>query len=55
MICATAFVSGCWKMNMNMVVAELMGHANAQMVGTVYSHMHKATDHLKEALRNAAD
>jgi integrase len=42
--------------NVNMtVVAELMGHANAQMVSTVYSHTHKATTHLKEALRNAAD
>jgi integrase len=42
--------------NVNMtVVAELMGHANAQMVSTVYSHMHKATNHLKKALRNAAD
>jgi integrase len=42
--------------NVNMtVVAELMGHADAQMVSTVYSHMHKATDHLKEALRNTAD
>ena len=40
--------------NVNMtVVAELMGHANAQMVSSVYSHMGKATSHLKDALREA--
>ena len=34
-------------------VAELMGHANAMMVSSVYSHMNKATARLKEALRKA--
>lgn len=34
-------------------VAELMGHANSNMVSSVYSHMGKATAHLKDALRQA--
>lgn len=34
-------------------VSELMGHANAMMVSSVYSHMNKATAHLKESLRKA--
>jgi integrase len=40
--------------NVNLtVVSELMGHRNAQMVSSVYSHMSKATSHLHEALRMA--
>ena len=35
----------------HLVVAELMGHANGQMVATTYSHMNAATDHLKKALQ----
>ncbi len=38
----------------HMAVAELLGHANGQMVSTVYSHMNRATSHLKEALRKAS-
>ena len=38
----------------HLAVAELLGHSNGQMVSTVYSHMNKATGHLKETLRKAA-
>jgi integrase/recombinase XerC len=34
----------------HVAVAELMGHSNAQMVSSVYSHMNRATAHLREAL-----
>jgi integrase len=54
--CRHGFCQKLLEKNVNItVVAELMGHRNAQMVSTVYSHMSKATDHLKDALRNAAD
>jgi integrase len=33
----------------HLTVAELMGHANGRQVATTYSHMSKATDHLKSA------
>jgi integrase len=39
----------------HLAVAELMGHANGQMVASVYSHMNRATAHLRDTLRNAAD
>jgi integrase len=39
----------------HVTVAELMGHANAVMVATTYSHMNKAEDHLRAALRKAAE
>ena len=35
-------------------VAELMGHANGQMVASVYSHMNKADAHLMDVLKKAA-
>jgi integrase len=38
----------------HLAVAELMGHANGQMVSTVYSHMNRAAAHLKEILRRAS-
>ena len=38
----------------HLAVAELMGHANGQMVASVYSHMNRASAHLKEALKKAA-
>jgi integrase len=38
----------------HMAVAEILGHSNGQMVSTTYSHMNKATEHLKEALRKAS-
>jgi integrase len=38
----------------HLTVAELMGHANGQMVSTVYSHMNRASTHLKEALKKGA-
>jgi len=38
----------------HLAVAEIMGHANGQMVATVYSHMNKADAHLDEALRKAS-
>lgn len=38
-----------------MAVAELLGHSNGQMVSTTYSHMNKATEHLKEVLRKASE
>jgi integrase len=34
-------------------VAELMGHTNGRMVAETYSHMNRATVHLKETLRRA--
>lgn len=34
----------------HLTVAELMGHANGQMVATVYAHLNKADDHLRRAL-----
>jgi integrase len=37
----------------HLAVAELMGHVNGQMVASVYSHVSKAGDHLKETLRKA--
>ena len=37
----------------HLAVAELMGHANGQMVSAVYSHMNRATAHLKDALKKA--
>jgi integrase len=37
----------------HLAVAELMGHSNGNMVSSVYSHMNKATAHLKEALKKA--
>jgi integrase len=36
-------------------VAALMGHSNAVMISTVYSHMDRADDHLAEVLRKASD
>jgi integrase/recombinase XerC len=36
-------------------VAELMGHANGQMVASVYSHMNKADRHLRAVLKRSAD
>jgi len=38
----------------HLAVAELMGHANGQMVASVYSHMNRANAHLKETLKKAA-
>ena len=35
-------------------VAALMGHANAVMISTVYSHMDRADDHLAEVLKRAS-
>jgi integrase len=35
----------------HLAVAELMGHSNGRMVSETYSHMNRATAHLKEALR----
>lgn len=37
----------------HMAVAELMGHTNGRMVAETYSHMNRATEHLKETLRKA--
>jgi integrase len=38
----------------HLALAELMGHANGQMVSSVYSHMNRAEEHLKEALRKGS-
>jgi integrase len=38
----------------HLAVAELLGHANGQMVSTVYSHMNRAAAHLKETLKKTA-
>lgn len=38
----------------HLAVAELMGHANGQMVSQVYSHMNRANAHLKETLKKAS-
>ena len=37
----------------HLAVAELMGHSSGRMVAETYSHMNKATAHLKETLRKA--
>ncbi len=37
----------------HLAVAELLGHANGNMVSQVYSHMNKATAHLKATLKKA--
>ena len=37
----------------HLAVAELMGHATGRMVAETYSHMNRATDYLKEALKKA--
>ena len=39
----------------HLTVAELMGHANGRMVSQTYSHMNRATGHLKETLKKASD
>jgi integrase len=38
----------------SVTVAALMGHANANMVSAVYSHMNKAKDYLAEQIKKAA-
>lgn len=38
----------------HMAVAELMGHATGRMVAETYSHMNKATAHLRETLKRAS-
>jgi len=38
----------------HLAVAELMGHANGQMVSQVYSHMHRADAHLRDTLKKAS-
>ncbi len=37
----------------HLAVAELMGHSTGRMVAETYSHMNRATEHLKETLRRA--
>jgi integrase len=37
----------------HLAVAELMGHSTGRMVAETYSHMNRATAHLKETLRKA--
>jgi integrase len=37
----------------HLAVAELMGHSTGRMVAETYSHMNKASTHLKETLRKA--
>jgi integrase len=37
----------------HLAVAELMGHSTGRMVAETYSHMNRATDHLKDTLRRA--
>lgn len=37
----------------HLVVAELMGHSTGRMVAETYSHMNRATAHLKETLKKA--
>jgi integrase len=39
----------------HMAVAELMGHANGRMVSETYSHMNKATTHLRATLKKASE
>ena len=38
----------------HLTVAELMGHANGQMLATVYQHLNQAKDHLQEALKKSS-
>jgi len=37
----------------HLAVAELMGHSTGRMVAETYSHMNRATEHLKDTLRKA--
>ena len=37
----------------HLAVAELMGHSTGRMVAETYSHMNRATEHLKETLKKA--
>jgi integrase len=37
----------------HLAVAELMGHTTGRQVAETYSHMNRATEHLREALRRA--
>jgi integrase len=39
----------------HLTVAELMGHANGQMIATVYQHLNKAEGHLDRVLREASE
>lgn len=39
----------------HLAVAELMGHSTGRIVAETYSHMNKATAHLKDALKKAAE
>ena len=34
-------------------IATLMGHSNLKMLSTVYQHIQKRSDHIKEGLRRA--
>lgn len=38
----------------HLAVAELMGHSSGKMVAETYSHMNRATAHLKETLKRAS-
>jgi integrase len=38
----------------HLAVAELLGHSNGNMVSQVYSHMNRATAHLKDTLKRAS-
>src|SRR5262249_11754921 len=38
----------------HLTVAALMGHSSGRMVADVYSHMTRADDHLREALKRAS-
>ena len=37
----------------HLAVAELMGHSDGKMVATVYSHMNRADQHLRDTLKKA--
>jgi site-specific recombinase XerD len=39
----------------HLTVAELLGHANGQMVSQVYSHMNRADEHLRKALNGPVE
>jgi integrase len=58
--CATAFRHGVAQDMLEhdadpLTVAEILGHANGQMLATVYSHMNKADGHLDKVLKRRAE
>ena len=49
-------VNDFWsKASNHLSVAEILGHANGQMVATTYQHLNKAEEHLRRALMKGTE